>query len=283
MRRAAARAALLAALVLAAAAPVRAAEPLPKELEGVGVTEHLGATIPLDTVFTDWRGQKVRLGDYFKDGKPVLLSLNYYTCPMLCGLQLNGMVNAMRKLDWTAGKQYRVVTISIDPHETATLADGKRQAFLGEYGRGPADWSFLTGTEPEIQRVAAAVGFGYRYDPSQKQYAHPAVLFVVSPTGMVSRYLYGIEYQTGDLKFSLMDASQGKTASTIDKLILSCFHFDSSTGRYTPWAFGIMRLGGSLTVVLLAVLLGVMWTRERRRRRGGPTPAGAPHDREAHA
>jgi protein SCO1/2 len=283
VRRAAARAALLAALVLAAAAPVRAAEPLPKELEGVGVTEHLGATIPLDTVFTDWRGQKVRLGDYFKDGKPVLLSLNYYTCPMLCGLQLNGMVNAMRKLDWTAGKQYRVVTISIDPHETATLADGKRQAFLGEYGRGPADWSFLTGTEPEIQRVAAAVGFGYRYDPSQKQYAHPAVLFVVSPTGMVSRYLYGIEYQTGDLKFSLMDASQGKTASTIDKLILSCFHFDSSTGRYTPWAFGIMRLGGSLTVVLLAVLLGVMWTRERRRRRGGPTPAGAPHDREAHA
>jgi protein SCO1/2 len=271
-----------AAVFLTVAAPLFAAEPMPKQLEGVGVSEHLGGQVPLDAVFTDWSGQKVRLGDFFTDGKPVLLSLNYYTCPMLCGLQLNGLLHAMSRLDWTAGTQFRVVTVSIDPREQWQLARGKRESFLGEYSRPGGDWAFLTGTEPEIARLAAAVGFGFRYDPAQKQYAHPAVLTVVSPKGTVSRYLYGIEYKPNDLKFSLMDASQGKTASTVDKIILSCFHFDASEGRYTPWAFGIMRLGGGLTMVLLATLLTVLWLHERRRRRPGARPGDASGE-EAHA
>jgi len=268
------RAATLALLL--AALPAWAAEPLPPELEGVGVTEHLGAQLPLDLAFVDHAGRQVRLGDYFRDGKPVILTLNYYSCPMLCGLQLNGLLAGLARLDWTAGREFRVVTVSIDPRETATLAGGKRSSFLHAYGRGAADWSFLVGAEPEIARLAAAVGFGYRYDPAQKQYAHPAVLYAVSPNGRVSRYLYGIEYRPRDLKFSLMEASAGKTGSSVDRLILSCFHYDSEAHRYGPYALGIVRLGGGLTVLALGLLLTVLWLRERRGRSaaGRVVPAG---------
>jgi cytochrome c oxidase subunit 2 len=255
------------------AAPARAAESLPKELAEVGVTEHLGGQVPLELTFTDHRGQRVRLGDYFRDGKPVILTLNYYSCAMLCGLQLNGLLKGMKGLNWSAGDQYRVVTVSIDPREDATLAGGKRRAFLGEYGRPHADWSFLVGEEANIKRLAQAVGFGYRYDAATKQYAHPAVLYVLSPKGKIDRYLYGIEYRPSDLKFSLMEASQGRTASTVDKLILSCFHYDADRHQYGPYAFGIMRLGGGLTLAILAVVLLVLWRRERRRGPGGPPPA----------
>jgi cytochrome c oxidase subunit II len=270
-------AALVLALLAALAAPAaHAAEPLPRELEGVGVTEHLGAQLPLDLVFTDHTGKQVRLGDYFRDGKPVILTLNYYSCPMLCGLQLNGLLTGLGGLDWTAGDQFRVVTVSIDPREDATLAGGKRTAFLNRYGRGAADWSFLVGAEPQIARLAAAVGFGYRYDASQKQYAHPAVLYAISPTGRVSRYLYGIDYKPRDLKFSLMEASAGKTGSSVDRLILSCFHYDSEAHRYGPYALGIMRLAGVLTMLALGLLLAGMWLRERRRGRAGAPAPGLP-------
>jgi protein SCO1/2 len=265
---------------LVASVPARAAEALPPELEGVGVTEHLGAALPRDVVLTDWRGRRTTVGELLAGGQPVLLTLNYYTCPMLCGLQLNGLLDALRRLDWTAGREFRIVTVSIDPRETATLADGKRQSVLGSYNRGGADWSFLVGAEPEVRRLAAAVGFGYRYDPGQRQYAHPAVAIVLSPQGTVSRYLYGIEYRPQDLKFSLMDASAGRTGSALDKLILSCFHYDAREGRYTPWAFGLMRLGGGLTLLALVLVLSVLWAHERRRRGPGPAAGAAG---EAHA
>jgi len=262
--------------VLAPARAARAAETLPKELRDVGVTEHLGGQLPLDLPFTDYRGRQVRLRDYFADGKPVILTLNYYSCAMLCGLQLNGLLRGMRALDWSAGRQYRVVTISIDPREDAALAAGKRRAFVTEYGRPGADWSFLVGEEANIRRLAQAVGFGYRYVPETKQYAHPAVLFVVSPEGKIDRYLYGIDYRASDLKFSLIEASQGRTASTVDKLILSCFHYDPQTHRYGPYAFGIMRIGGVLTMLTLGMVLLLLWLRERRRR--APRP---PHGKAA--
>jgi cytochrome c oxidase subunit II len=254
-------------LLVGAAGSTWAAEPLPRELEGVGVTEHLGAQLPLDAVFTDHAGRQVRLGDYFRDGKPVILTLNYYSCPMLCGLQLNGLLAGLKGLDWTPGREFRVVTVSIDPRETAALAAGKRTSFLNDYGRGAADWSFLVGAQPEITRLAAALGFGYRYDAPTKQYAHPAVLYAVSPTGRVSRYLYGIDYRPRDLKFALLEASAGKTGSSLDRLILSCFHYDGEAHRYGPYAFGIMRLAGGLSVLALGLLLAVLWWREHRRER----------------
>jgi cytochrome c oxidase subunit 2 len=194
---------------------------------------------------------------------------------MLCGLQLNGLLAGLKGFDWTPGKQFRIVTVSIDPREGASLGAGKRTTFLTEYGRGAADWSFLVGSQGEIARLAAAVGFGYRYDAATKQYAHPAVLYAVSPEGRISRYLYGIDYRPRDLKFSLIEASAGRTGSTIDKLILSCFHYDAEAHRYGPYALGIMRLGGGLTLLVLGLVLGLLWRRERRRGRPAPADAAA--------
>ncbi len=244
---------------------VRAAETLPRELEGVGVQEHLGAAVDLNLTFTNSDGTPVPLRALFRDHKPVLLTLNYYECPMLCGLQLKALVTALRALDWTIGDEFRIVTVSINPNEGPALAAAKRRSVLESYDRGNVDWSFLTSDEPSVHKLAAQVGFGYRYDVEQKQYAHPTVLFALTPDGHIARYLYGLEFRPSDLKFSLMEASQGRTASTIDKVLLSCFHYDASVGRYAPYAMGIMRLAGVVTVLIVGAMLILFWRRERTR------------------
>jgi protein SCO1/2 len=238
---------------------------VPKELEGVGVDEKLGTQLDLGLDFVDHNGKTVKLGDYVADGKALLLSLNYYRCTMLCSLQLNGLVDGLRSLDWPVGQDFRMVTVSINPDEGPELAAGKRANYLEVLGQEDADWSFLTGRQENISALAEQVGFEYRYDERSGEYAHAAVLYAISPDGTISRYLYGIQFPDHNLRFAIMDASQGKVGSTIDRLILSCFHYISSEGRYTPFAFGVMRLGalGGLTVV--ALLLFVMWSRERLR------------------
>jgi protein SCO1/2 len=262
---------------LACAAPAFAqlADRTVPELEAVGVDEHLEAKLPLDARFIDEHGEQIRLGDYLDGERPIILTLNYYRCPMLCGLQLNGVVEGLVQMDWTLGDQFDMVTISIDPLETPALAKEKKQNYLKWYDREGAGtgWHFLTGRQDDIQRVAETVGFRYAYDEETKQYAHAAAVFVITPEGRVARYLYGIEYPPRDLKLALLEASEGKIGSAFDQLILYCFHYDPSSRSYTPVAMNIMRLGGGATAGVLALSLGSLWVRDLRRKKTRRNPS----------
>lgn len=236
------------------------------EAKQVAVDEMLGGYLDLDLAFVDHDGKQVRLGDYFDGERPVLVTLNYYRCPTLCNLQLNALTRTLENFEWTAGEQYRIVTVSIDPREDAELAANKRASHLEALGRGDIDWNFLTGDAAQVRMLAAQLGIGYAYDAEQDQYAHPAVLMFISPEGKVARYLYGLEYSPNDVKFALMEAAEGRVGSPVDKLILSCFHYDATLGEYGPFAMGIMRLGGAGMVLIVGIPLIIVWRRERRLR-----------------
>ena len=245
------------------------ADQVPEALEEVGITEHLDAKLPMDLEFRDEDGLSVTLGSFFDGERPVILTLNYYRCPMLCGLMLNGLVDGLDQMEWTPGQEFEIVTVSINPLETPALAKEKKQNYIKRYGRPSAmtGWHFLTGNEPEIDRLAETVGFQFVYDPVEKQYAHAAAIFVCTPDGRVARYLYGIEYPPKRLKLGLLEASEGKIGSTLDQLILYCYHYDPSNRRYSPVAMNIMRVGGGASASILAVALGMFWLREWRRRK----------------
>jgi protein SCO1/2 len=240
------------------------------ELEEVGIEEHLDAKIPFDVEFVDEQGNTVRLGDYFDGERPVILTLNYYRCPMLCGLQLNGVVEGLTGLDWTIGDEFEMVTVSIDPLETPELARQKKQNYLKWYDRPDAasGWHFLTGRQDGITRLAETVGFGYTYDEESDQYAHAAAIVVCTPDGRVARYLYGIEYPPKHLRLALLEASRGAIGNAFDQLILYCYHYDPSGRRYAPVAMNIMRLGGGATAAILGLSLGAYWIRDYRRKKG---------------
>lgn len=251
---------------ISAGAGARAQErtdPVPRGLERAGVEEHLDASLPLQLAFRDDRGQEVTLGRYFKPGRPVILTLNYYRCPMLCTLELNGLVAGLRELGWTPGDEFEVVTVSIDPKESTALARAKKLSYLEDYGNPAADagWHFLTGGAEAIEKLAAAVGFSYQYDAETDQFAHPAVVFLASPEGRVTRYLYGVEFPPSTLKMGLLEASRGKIGTAIDRFVLFCYHFDADRGRYSIAAMKLMRLGGVATLLGL----GIAVSRLRRR------------------
>jgi protein SCO1/2 len=242
-------------------------EPLPEELQGVGITEHPEAVLPLDRPFVDQDGRQVMLGDYFGRGRPVVLTLNYSSCPMLCHVQRDGLIEVLQKLDMTAGKEFDIVTISIDPRETSLRAHQTRAATLKAYGRPQAaqGWHFLTGTEVNIQAVAQAVGFGYRFVPARQEYAHSAALILCTPQGRVGRYLYGVKYDAQTLRLSLLETAQGKIGSTLDQIILYCFHYDANSKRYAPAAMRIMRVGGGSSALILGLFLTRAWLNSRTR------------------
>jgi protein SCO1/2 len=247
---------------------------LSPEANEVAVDEMLGGELDMDLRFVDHLGNEVRLGDYFDGDRPVLITLNYYRCPTLCNLQLNSLTRTLEGFaetrDWQPGEQYRIVTVSIDPREGPELAAKKRATHLEALGVDPDqsdyDWNFLTGDALQVRMLAASLGVGYAYDAEQDQYAHPAVLMFASPDGKVARYLYGLEYQPTDVKFALMEAAEGRVGSPVDKLILSCFHYDASLGEYGPFAMGIMRLGGAAMILIVGIPMAFVWRRERRRR-----------------
>jgi protein SCO1/2 len=245
------------------AAAVQRSEPLPKALEGVGITEHLGARVPLGLEFTAEDGTPVQLSRYFDGKRPVILTLNYYRCPMLCGLLLNGLVDGLKGLSWTPGNQFEVVTLSFDPLETHTLAMLKKESFISEFGRpaAAAGWHFLTGSQANIKALTDAVGFSYRYDEERQQYAHPAGIFLLTPDGRIARVLYGVEFPSRTLKLALTEAGEGKVGSAGDQILLYCFHYDSNAGHYVVAAGNLMRLGGVATVLVVGVWLGVAWRR----------------------
>jgi protein SCO1/2 len=244
-------------------------EPLPKQLEAVDVKEHLGASIPKTLGFVDETGRPVVLGDYLDGKLPVVFTFNYSNCPMLCSLMLNGFVRGMKELDYTPGKEFRVVTVSIDSKEKPERALATQHHYLGTYGKPEAKdgWHFLTGSENNVRAYAGALGVGYTYVPERNEYAHPAVLAVASPDGKIVRYLYGVEYPPQNLKLALLEASQGKIGTAFDRLILYCFHYDASQGKYAPVAANIMRIGGAVAVVLLVAFLALLFRADAKKRR----------------
>lgn len=250
----------------------------PLELDGVGVKEHLGEKLDLASIeFTDSNDSlKHKLQDYFQSGKPTLINLVYFECPMLCTMVLNGVKDGLKNVSWSAGKEYNILTISINPNDTPALAKFKRENYLKSYLDGAdsrihhdaldaaAGWRFLTGTEDQIKKIAEQLGFEYKYDSFQKQYAHPAVTFVITPDGTISRYLYGITYQPKDLKLALLEASQGKVGSVFDRLLMFCYHYEPSARGYTLQATRVMQAGGVAMLALLGGFYTVFWTRQRK-------------------
>ncbi len=261
--------AMVCALLFVLPAAAQLADQVPDQLEEVGIEEHLDAKLPLTLEFRNEVGEVVTLGDYFDGAKPVILTLNYYKCPMLCGLQLNGLLEGLKELDWTPGQEFELVTVSINPLETPALATEKKQNYIKRYERPSAavGWHFLTGKEPEIRQLASTLGFGYTYDRETGEFAHAAAIFIATPDGRVARYLYGIEYPARRLRMGLLEASAGEIGTTVDQLIMYCFHYDASSRRYSPVAMNIMRVGGGATAVILGFTIGLNWLRERRRRR----------------
>lgn len=245
-------------------------------LAGIDVIEHLGDTISLDLSFIDDHGDSVRLERYFHQGRPVILTLAYSNCPMLCTAVLGGLANGMRTLAWQPGEEFSMIEVSIDPLETVALAAAKKKRYNDVIGKPGTEegWAFLVGAESQSRALADAVGFKYFYDEDLKQYGHPAVCFVLTEEGVISRYLYGIEFAERDLRLALLEASEGKIGSTIDRILLYCYRYDPDAGGYVLFAANVMRLGGALTLAGLALLLGIFWTREaRRRKRGSETAA----------
>jgi len=234
----------------------------------VDVVEYRGNKLPLGLIFTDDQGQEVKLGDYLKPGRPVILNLGYYQCPMLCDLVMNGLNKSMKNMGWMPGDQYQVISVSIDPTENHKLAAAKKKAYIDDLGYDAArtGWHFLTGDQDNISMLAQSVGFKYEWVQQQQEYAHPAVIMVITADGTISRYLYGVEFPAQTLRLSLVEASEGKVGSALDKLILTCFHYDPKTGGYTPSVMRIMRLGGVLTVLAVAGVIGTLLMRERARR-----------------
>ena len=253
----------------------RAPNGLPKALTGVGIDQKLNEQLPLDLVFRDENGKDVKLGEFFGK-KPVLLSLVYYQCPMLCNQVLNGMVTAFKVMAFKPGEEFEVVTVSFDPRETPELAAAKKKTYvdyLPEAKRSGAasGWHFLTGDEASIKRITDAVGFRYHFDDATNQFAHASGVFVATSQGKLARYFYGIEYAPRDLRLGLIEAAENKIGSPVDQLLLYCFHYDPETGKYGAAVMNLMRLGGVVTVI---GIVGLLLMLRRRGSKQVDLPAG---------
>jgi protein SCO1 len=234
-------------------------------LQKVGINQKLDAQIPLNLPFTDESGQEVTLQEYFQK-KPVILALVYYQCPSLCNMVLNGVLRSIKQLDMTAGNQYEVLAVSFDPRETPEMATAKKQNYLKDYKRPGAEsgWHFLTGPETSSKALADSVGFRYVYDAMTNQYAHSSAIIVVTPAGRVARYFYGIEYPARDVRLALVEASSERIGTPTDQVLLYCFHYDPTTGKYALVVMNVLRLAGLITVAVLATFMIIMFRRDFR-------------------
>jgi len=237
----------------------------PPGLKNVGILQNLNTQIPADLVFRDETGQTVRLGDYF-GRKPVILSLVYYQCTMLCGEVLNGLDTALRVLKFDVGKEFDVLTVSFDPKDTPAVATLKKSEYLKRYKRAGAEngWHFLTGQQPAIDALTKAAGFQYQYDPRSEQFAHATAIMILTPEGKIAQYYYGVEYAPKDLRLGLIQASNHKIGNVVDEVLLYCYHYDPNTGKYGATIFTILRLSGAATILVMGVFLGILI------RRGSP-------------
>jgi len=237
---------------------------LPKVLLNVGIDQRLNEQVPLDLVFKDEQGRDVHLSQFFK-GKPVVLLLVYYACPMLCNQVLNGTMGSLRQVAFNIGEQFEVVTVSFDPRETPDLAAAKKSTYVQAYNRPGAEagWHFLTGDQANIKRLTEAVGFRYVWDEQTKQFAHASGIMILTPEGKLARYFYGIEYPPKDLRLGLVEASQNKIGTPVDALMLYCYHYDPATGKYGAVVMNIVRLAGGVTLVLIVGMLLALRKRGR--------------------
>jgi protein SCO1/2 len=253
------------------AGPVyKSATPPPQILSNIGIDQNLKQQVPLDVPFKDENGRDVKLSDYF-GSKPVILSLVYYECPMLCTETLNGMVTAFKLLKFDVGQEFNVVTISFDARETPALATEKKKNYLRQYGRPGAEqgWHFLTGPQSSIDAVTKSVGFHYAWDQSTQQFAHATALMLLTPDGKIAQYYYGVEFSPRDMRFGIIEASQGKTGTVVDQVLLYCFHYDPRSGKYGAIITRVVQLAGGVTVLLLGGFMFLMFRLEPKRARGG--------------
>ena len=231
----------------------------PPGLQNVGIEQHLDEQIPADLNFRDETGKPVRLGDYFGK-KPVILNLVYYNCPMLCGEVLSGLEGALRVLKFDVGKEFDVLTVSFDPRETPDMATKKKAEFLKRYGRAGAagGWHFLTGPQESIDALTKAAGFQYQYDPKTGQFAHATAIMILTPEGKIAQYYYGVDYAPKDLRLGLIQASQNKIGTLADQVLLYCYHYDPTTGKYGAVISRVLKLAGLATLLGLGILMTVL-------------------------
>jgi protein SCO1/2 len=239
---------------------------LPAPLREIGFDQNIDQRVPLDTTFRNEAGATVRLGDYF-GARPVVLVFAYYDCPMLCTQVINGLSSALGVMSLNPGKDFEIVTVSFNPHDTPASATAKKAVYLERYRRpGAAEgWHFLTGDQPQIDRLTKAAGFRYAWDAETKQFAHPSGVIVLTPDGRLSKYLFGIEYGPRDLRLGIVEASEGKVGTPVDALLLYCYHYDPMTGRYGLAIMRAIRVAGAATVLALGAFIVVMVRKEKSR------------------
>lgn len=245
--------------------PGMTASAVPAPLREIGFDQNIDQPVPLDLPFRDESGREVHLGDYFGQ-RPVVLVFAYYDCPMLCTQVINGLSTALGVLSLAPHKDFEIVTVSFNPKDTPATASAKKAMYLERYQRpGAAEgWHFLSGDQPSIDRLTKAAGFRYVWDEQTKQFAHPTGVIVLTPQGRLARYLFGIEYGPRDLRYALVEASNGKVGNPVDTLLLYCFHYDPETGRYGVAIMRAIRIAGAATVLALGTFIVVMVRKERR-------------------
>ena len=240
----------------------------PEILKHVGIEQRIGVSLPLDLEFNDETGAPVSLGSYFGD-KPVILTLVYYDCPMLCTEVLNGLNRSLAPLNYSIGEEFDVVAVSFDPRESPTLASQKKAVYTQRYGRpGTGEgWHFLTGEAPAIDALTESVGFNYVYDETEGQFVHGSAIMIISPKGTISHYFFGIEYPSEDIRLAIIESSEEKLGNVFDQIMLYCFNYDPEQGRYGVAIMNAMRLAGLVTLLAMGSFMVVMFKRDRRRRR----------------
>ncbi|MCD9185507.1 MAG: SCO family protein [Pyrinomonadaceae bacterium] len=243
---------------------------LPNVLKTVGIEQKLGDQLPMDAVFKNEDGKQVRIGDYFGKGRPVILALVYYECPMLCNEVLNGLTGSLKGISFDAGKEFDILAISFDARENdkPDLAKNKKAGYIERYQRPNSEngWHFLTGTQEEIDKVTKAVGFNYEYDKQTDQFAHAGGIMIVTPEGKISRYFYGIDYSPKDVKFGIMESAENKVGNPAEQLLLYCFHYDPSTGRYGLAVINVIRIAGVLTLLGMGGMFFVFWRYNKKKK-----------------
>ena len=248
---------------------VDATNGLPDALKTIGIEQKLGAQLPLDTELKDEDGKIVNLGSFFNTGRPVIVAFVYYECPMLCNQVLNGLTGSLKGISFDAGKEFDVVAISFDAREfdKPDLAKNKKASYIDRYSRPGSEkgWHFLTGTQDAIDKVTSAAGFSYKWDEKSGQFAHAAGVMIATPDGKLSRYFYGIDYSPKDLKFGIMESAESKVGSPAEQLLLYCYHYDPSTGKYGLAILNVIRLGGIATLIGMGAMGFIFWRRNKRK------------------
>ena len=264
---------LLSSLLAAAPAPAQIAEQAARAYEGVGIDQRLGHAVPQDLVFQNETGEAVTLGTYFDGTRPVLLTLVYHTCPMLCNTLLDGFTGSLAAMTWVPGAEFEVLTVSFNAIDTPELARRQKARYLAQLGKPEAEegWHFLTGDEAAINALTEAVGFNYRWVEAQQEYAHPAALIFLNGDGTITRYLPDLKPRPRDVRATLVETAEGSVGTLLDRAFLFCFQFDPEANTYALHATNAMRIGGLLTVLALGAMLFVLWRRETRRKKIAPS------------